>query len=72
MLHIHDISKFQAAARNTILSASPGANRNQQFTVWAEDVGKKVRQDAAKHQVGICDGCIAPFPVAHRPWVGSC
>ena len=34
--------------------------------IWAEYIGEEVRQDAAQHQIGIRDGCVAALAVAHR------
>lgn len=34
--------------------------------IWAEYIGEEVRQDAAQHQIGVRDGCVAALAVAHR------
>ncbi len=56
-----------------LYSISVGCRVEERWiTVWPKDVGKELWQDAAKHQVGICDGCMPALSVAYRPWVCPC
>ena len=73
LAHYDTALRATLTGKQSLYSISVGCRVKERcITVWPKDVGEELWQDTAKHQVGICDGCMPSLPVAYRPWVCPC